>query len=138
MKHEVSWLQNSCLNIARLNYLRNARAVLSTDIDEFIKPIRHSTVFDEAVKSIGGLVSFRGQWAYPEIEGTSCAQRDHVYESKTPRDSTLNGVVYRVVGLGEPNGRCTGTVGFMGNMSKQKRFHIGISEQQRHRGNWTD
>lgn len=115
VKHEASWLQNSCLNIARLNYLRNARAVLSIDIDEFIKPLNRGTVFDEAVSSFGGLVSFRGQWAYPEIGDASCAQRDHIYESKDPRDSTkkwcavpsrwLGGTEWKVHGHGGLHGR---------------------------------
>lgn len=116
----AQFLQNSCLNIARLNYLRNARAVLSIDIDEFIKPLEHSTVFDEAVGSFGGLISFRGQWAYPEISGTSCAQRDHIFESKYPRDSTLKWCAAPSSWLGRTEWKVHGHGGVHGRIVKRK------------------
>jgi len=122
VKHEASWLQNSCLNIARLNYLRNARAVLSIDIDEFIKPLNRSTVFDKAVNSFGGLVSFRGQWAYPEIGGTSRAQRDHIYESKDPRDSTLKWCAAPGSWLGGTEWKTHGHGGLHGRIVKRKNI----------------
>ena len=72
----TKFLQTSMFNVAQLRFLAAARAVLSVDIDELVWPGRVS-IFDAAVKSSLGMVSFFGHWVYPADAGPARAQRDH-------------------------------------------------------------
>ncbi|MEM1432161.1 MAG: hypothetical protein AAGG09_22105 [Pseudomonadota bacterium] len=58
------FLQPAMLNLARLRFLRRARAVLNVDIDELVWS-REGSVFDAAVKSPLGLATFAGEWRLP-------------------------------------------------------------------------
>ncbi len=63
-KGGAKFLQPAMLNLARLRFLRRARAVLNADIDELVWA-RGGSVFDAAVRSPLGLVSFAGEWRQP-------------------------------------------------------------------------
>jgi hypothetical protein len=60
----AKFLQPAMLNLARLRFLRRARAVLNADIDELVWS-RGGSVFDAAVASPLGLVTFAGAWRQP-------------------------------------------------------------------------
>lgn len=73
------FLQTCIMNIARLRFLSQARAVLNCDIDELV----HSTgesVFDQALRSRFGFVRFQGSWRYPEpnLQGIT-RHADHAF-----------------------------------------------------------
>ena len=63
-KRGGKFLQPAMLNLARLRFLRRARAVLNADLDELVWS-RAGSVFDAAVRSPFGLVSFAGRWRLP-------------------------------------------------------------------------
>ena len=71
----AKFFQTSMFNIAQLRFLQDARAVLSVDIDELVWPA--GSVFDAAVQSAFGMVSFFGHWVYPPAPGLSQPQRAH-------------------------------------------------------------
>ncbi len=58
------FLQPAMLNLARLRFLRTARAVLNADLDELVWS-RGGAVFDAAAQSLLGLVMFAGEWRMP-------------------------------------------------------------------------
>lgn len=66
----AKFLQPAMLNLARLRYLRLARAVLNMDLDELAWSHRGS-VFDAAVASPLGLVSLAGRWRMPAPRSTA-------------------------------------------------------------------
>ncbi len=72
----AKFLQTSMFNVAQLRFLHFARAVLSVDIDELVSPAAGS-IFDAAVRSAFGMVSFFGHWVYPPRAGTARPQRAH-------------------------------------------------------------
>lgn len=72
----AKFLQTSMFNLAQLRFLHRARAVLSVDIDELVWP-QAGSIFDAAVRSRFGMVSFFGHWVYPAKAGTAKPQRDH-------------------------------------------------------------
>ncbi|MEL6583120.1 MAG: hypothetical protein AAFQ36_04750 [Pseudomonadota bacterium] len=61
-KSASKFLQISLFNLARLRFLRQARAVLNADIDELVAPVKGSTVFDRTVRSVMGYRRFGGRW----------------------------------------------------------------------------
>lgn len=63
------YLQTALFNVLRLRWLREARAVLSCDIDELIHT-PGTTIFDLALKSRAGFVRVPGYWRYPDPEAT--------------------------------------------------------------------
>ena len=63
-KGGAKFLQPAMLNLARLRYLRRARAVLNADLDELVWS-RGGSVFDAAVRSPLGAVALRGDWRTP-------------------------------------------------------------------------
>lgn len=64
---EGKYLQSGMLNVARLRFLRRARAVLVADIDELVWA-KSGSVFDAAARSFLGYVSFKGTWREPDPE----------------------------------------------------------------------
>ena len=62
-RQHLLFLQDSLLYLSRLRFLSDARAVLSVDVDELVRPRQHS-VFDEAYKSPLGIIRFSGFWRY--------------------------------------------------------------------------
>lgn len=75
MNVPAKFFQTAMFNIAQLRFLQDARAVLSVDIDELVWPA--GSVFDAAVRSAFGMVSFFGHWVYPPAPGLSLPQRAH-------------------------------------------------------------
>lgn len=74
----AKYLQPAMLNLARLRYLSKARAVLNADIDELVWR-RGGSVFDAAVESPLGYVSFAGAWRLPRPEADDPPRHaDHV------------------------------------------------------------
>lgn len=72
------FLQTSMLNLVRQDCFADARAVLSVDIDELVVSETGASVFDAAVNSQLGLVSFREQKVYAlGGEGQSRPQSEH-------------------------------------------------------------
>lgn len=64
------FFQTSMYNLAKLMYLKSARAVLCVDIDEVMMPPLEEghTIFDEAINSFWGAVFFGGKLVYPQRE----------------------------------------------------------------------
>ncbi|WP_068109294.1 hypothetical protein [Tropicimonas marinistellae] len=60
----AKFLQPAMLNLARLRFLSRARAVLNADLDELVWT-RAGSVFDAAVSSAAGFVTFEGRWRMP-------------------------------------------------------------------------
>ena len=83
------FFQHAILNIAKLRFLLQARAVTSLDVDELVWS-EGDSIFDKAVSSWLGYVSFRGFWRYPPPDATPPLRHaDHVWgkvkSSKTGR-----------------------------------------------------
>lgn len=86
--HATEFLQMSLLNIARLRFLRSARAVLNCDIDEFVSTDNGQSIFDRAASSPLGLVRFGGLWRYcdPDLpDGQRPGFADHCW-APTPEE----------------------------------------------------
>ena len=74
----AKYLQPAMLNLARLRYLAQARAVLNADLDELIWTTG-PTVFDAAADSALGYVSFRGTWRLPRPDAADPRHADHTF-----------------------------------------------------------
>lgn len=59
------FLQTSMLNLARVDALSQARAVLNVDIDEIIHVADGRSIFDLAVDRRNTMVKVHGSWVYP-------------------------------------------------------------------------
>ncbi|MFV2002477.1 MAG: hypothetical protein ACC619_05800 [Paracoccaceae bacterium] len=81
----AQFFQTSMFTVAQTRFLASARAVLSVDIDELVRPLRSGTVFDLAAKSALGLVSFYGTWVYP---ARASGHRPHTSHKYLIRDNT--------------------------------------------------
>ena len=82
----AKFLQPAMLNLARLRFLGRARAVLNADIDELVWSAGGS-VFDAAVASPAGFVTFAGQWRQPGPAAEPPyrhAQHDHTRSGAEP------------------------------------------------------
>lgn len=81
------FLQTSVLNVLRLRFLRQARAVLSCDIDELVMA-QGTTVFDRVVRHPLGYLRFDGHWVHPP-PGTQgwCDHTRHTHRDDPPRPS---------------------------------------------------
>ncbi|MEQ3624349.1 MAG: hypothetical protein ABNH26_01195 [Celeribacter sp.] len=74
----AKFLQPAALNIVRARFLGRARAVLNADIDELVWS-EGGSVFDAAVASWLGMVSFAGRWTCPPGEAQPPLRHaDHV------------------------------------------------------------
>ncbi|MFQ6554052.1 hypothetical protein AAD018_017050 [Aestuariibius insulae] len=85
----TKFLQTALLNIARLRFLGQARAVLQCDIDELVWS-EGGSIFDRAAESRLGLVRFKGLWHSPpqDSEGPYRHQ-DHIRQrAKDPGSPT--------------------------------------------------
>lgn len=69
------FLQSAAANFARDGWLAQARAVLSCDIDEVVIDRDGRSIFDRAVASRWGAVTFPGYWRFPSTAGARHA--DH-------------------------------------------------------------
>lgn len=79
----AKYLQVAMLNLMRARFLGQARAILSVDVDEFVRPVARNgdvqTIFDMAQATKLGCVSFTGAWAFaPETDGPQL-QRSHTH-----------------------------------------------------------
>lgn len=78
----AKYLQPAMLNLARLRFLRKARAVLNADLDELVWS-RAGSVFDAALADPLGLVSFAGVWRQPPPRtAPPFLHAQHVHERK--------------------------------------------------------
>ncbi|MEM9900899.1 MAG: hypothetical protein AAF865_06105 [Pseudomonadota bacterium] len=80
------FLQPAMLNLARLRFLRQARAVLNADLDELVWS-RGGSVFDAAMRHPLGLVMFKGAWRMPPPRTQAPfahAQHVHLREGEWP------------------------------------------------------
>ena len=66
----AKFLQRAMLNLARMDPCREARAVLSVDIDELVTGPEGRSVFDAAARHPLGMVTVRGRWAFPAPDRT--------------------------------------------------------------------
>ena len=100
------YLQTCVMNAMRWRYLRAARAVLGSDVDELIH-WPGGSIFDAAARSRWGYVAVDGHWVYPApgCEGWSWhARHSHVAAPAKPcpqkwclvPDGPLRGVEWRV------------------------------------------
>lgn len=102
-KLEISprFLQTSMFNLVRRDLFHQARAILSVDIDELVMSNSPENVFDAAVNSRLGAVSFREIKTYPnEGGGKAYAQRKH---SMVKQDSKPGNTKWCVKGQGFMN-----------------------------------
>lgn len=77
----LKYLQTSVLDIARLRFLRDARATLVCDIDELVVT-EGPNVFDATARNWLGFSTFNGQWRFPAEKVTSgTCHADHIYQS---------------------------------------------------------
>lgn len=65
-ERSAKFLQRAMLNLARMDACRQARAVLSVDIDELVTGPEGASVFDAAVSHGLGMVTVKGRWAWPD------------------------------------------------------------------------
>ncbi|EAR08583.1 hypothetical protein [Reinekea blandensis] len=73
------FLQTSMFNLARQDAFRQARATLSVDIDELVVSGRAESIFDAAVYSRLGCLSFREHRVFPEGRlGTPYPHQAHI------------------------------------------------------------
>ena len=80
------YLQTALFNVLRLRWMRQARAVLSCDVDELIYT-PGTTIFDLALKSWGGFVRVPGYWRYPDPEASDPSlhsSHTHMKKSEKP------------------------------------------------------
>lgn len=81
------FLQPAMMNLARRDFLSEAKAVLNIDIDEII-PRAEKTVFDAALNARFGVVRIPGIWAYPAPgSDMPCPHHVHLYGPEPPRKS---------------------------------------------------
>lgn len=80
-----NFLQPALLNLARMDFLRDARAVLNCDIDELVMSRDGRSVFDKAAARPWGAVRLPVYWAYPPpgTDGPS-PQWHHDHRPATP------------------------------------------------------
>lgn len=83
-----NFLQPAMLNLARSDFLADARAVLNVDIDELVQSRDGSSVFDTAVARRNMAVRLPVYWAYPEPSSTGpVRQSAHLFRD-TPKQRT--------------------------------------------------
>ncbi|SFD13701.1 hypothetical protein [Tropicimonas isoalkanivorans] len=81
----AKFLQPAMLNLARLRFLYRARAVLNADLDELVWT-RAGSVFDAAVQSRLGFVTFDGRWRMPAIDAEAPYRHsDHRFQRATDK-----------------------------------------------------
>jgi hypothetical protein len=73
------YLQSATANFVRDIWLRQARAVLSCDIDELVISESGESVFDRACASRLGVVSFPGYWRFCDPAITAPRHVDHLF-----------------------------------------------------------
>lgn len=73
------FLQPALLNLVRLRFLQDARAVLLIDIDELVHSLGSRSIFDATVNSLSNYVPIKGRWFDTEPHKAKCARHaDHV------------------------------------------------------------
>ena len=86
-----TFLQTSLLNVARLRFFSQARAVLSCDPDELVQSLGSQSVFDRTCKSVTGYMLFRGEWRVAGDGPDPVRHRDHV---NIPADAAFQQTKY--------------------------------------------
>lgn len=81
----LHFLQPALLNLARVEALSRARAVLGCDIDELVAPLAGMSVFDAAAARGVGYVRLAGQWVFPGPGAEAPAPHgSHRYRQEPP------------------------------------------------------
>lgn len=76
----AAFLQASMLNLMRLRFLQEARAVLFLDVDEILRNPNGVSVFDAVCETRLGVTAFYGHWAYaPNTGFEGAAQKKHTH-----------------------------------------------------------
>lgn len=135
LKHEAKFLHTALMNVARLRFLWHARAVLNADIDELVWTVGE-TVFDKAVNSRLGYVSFAGEWRYPRQVLTRHALHSE-HDQISPEDKPCP-AKYCIVPRG-PLGRLSWDVHNIGPSPLKKLFRrsdIGFLHCRRITTDW--
>ncbi|MBK5933538.1 hypothetical protein C8N32_10858 [Rhodovulum imhoffii] len=91
-RHKLKFFKTAILNVARLRFLSQARAVLNVDIDELVWS-KTASVFDLAVRSRLGYQPFTGTWRLPNTGSPTHA--DHVWQDGSAPCPTKFAVVPR-------------------------------------------
>ena len=76
------FLQVAMLNLARRRMLARASSVLSIDVDELVKPLSGSSIYEHAENSLLGLASFKGKWVYSTPSSGPTSHRDHTQSQR--------------------------------------------------------
>ncbi len=118
----AKWLQPATYNIARLSRLSHARAVLSVDVDELVRPVENSTIFDETVRTLGGLITFPGEWVFTKQPGKPQAQKEHGHIGVHPNPSPQKWCAVPAKPLGRPSWGVHHCGGVLYPLSKSRRF----------------
>jgi len=83
---QLQFLQIGLLNIARLRFLSEAKAVLSLDIDELVQPARQS-IFKQTAQKTSGFLRFFGRWRYTKgVRYEQITHADHHYLQTPPKN----------------------------------------------------
>ncbi len=126
-KTGVQWrtifIQTACLNLAKEVFLRQANAVLSIDIDEFVEPIEGSSVFEITRASLLGMLAWRGTWAYTLNPTGPMSQKEHTLESVNRRDTTRKWCVDPKRLLGRSEWMVHGHFGLYGLLISTNKIH---------------
>ncbi|NDW00194.1 hypothetical protein G0A00_12885 [Yangia sp. PrR002] len=111
------FLQTCALNSARLRFLREARAVLSCDIDELVLSQGMDTVFDVTARSWIGFTRFKGVWRYAisAEEGTLVRHKDHAFRKAEDKPCPPKWCIRPSGPLGKVQWRTHELEGFMFN-----------------------
>lgn len=84
-----NFLQSAILNLARVETLSDARAVLNADVDELVQGPHGASVFDAAARAWHGAVNIGGDFVFPAQDtAETVPQSAHVYRAVPPRVST--------------------------------------------------
>lgn len=80
------FFQTAMLNLARRDFVAQARAVLSVDIDELVAGPENESVFAAAERHLLGMVTIPGIWSFPP-PGTDgpVPQRAHLWQAEPPQ-----------------------------------------------------
>ncbi len=82
---DAQFLQPALMNIMMARFMTNARAVLNADVDELVVSPDGTRIFDAAVRSLSGMVTFSGHWRYPGQTDQAIRHIDHTSAKATDK-----------------------------------------------------
>ncbi|MCV6597642.1 MAG: hypothetical protein OIF40_11240 [Mangrovicoccus sp.] len=80
------FFQTAMFNLARRDFLVQARSALSVDIDELVAGPDGDSIFEATERHPLGMITLPGHWAFPapDTQGPA-AQRDHIWQADPPQ-----------------------------------------------------